>query len=188
VIMEQQQQQQQQQQPYQASTSDLTTDVHDIDIDDDESTTMLLPIMGRPFATSAKFWYQRLPGSLLIGATSGFSVAAFLWTTQKCLSLLRLVSPLEKEEDSNDHLLSLFHMHGAPPWLLLLGITSMGGLVSGVCFLLPKTPPRLGACKTFLHNAVDLQANPWESLFVIFSSFVVLATGGPLGRCCVVCS
>jgi hypothetical protein len=169
-LPQQQQQQQQQPPPYHASTSDLT-DVRDID---DEST--MLPIMGQPFATSAKFWYRLLPGSLLIGALSGFSVAAFLWTTQKCMSLW-----LSFEKDSNH--LSLFHMHGASPGLLLLFIPSMGGLVSGLCFLLPKAP-RLGACKTFLHNAVDLQANPWESSFVIFSSLVVLATGGPLGRCC----
>jgi hypothetical protein len=167
VLLEQQQQQQQQQ-PYQASESDLT-DVHDID---DEFT--MLPIMGRPFAASAKFWYELIPGSLLIGALSGFFVAAFLWTTQKCISLW-----LPFEKDSNH--LSLFHVHGASPWLLLISIPSMGGLVSGLCFLLPKTP-RLGACKTFLHNTVDLQADPWDSLFVIFSSLVVLATGGPLGR------
>ena len=164
-----QQQQQQQQQPFQASTSDLT-DIHDDDDDDDYEFTML-PIMGRPFAASAKFWYQLLPGSLLIGALSGFCVAVFSWTTRNCIS----------------QWLSLFHMqHGASSWLLLLGITSMGGLVSGLCFLLPKAP-RLGSCTTFLYNAVDGQADPWESLFVIFSSLVVLATGGPLGTSCLVC-
>jgi hypothetical protein len=173
------QQQQQQQPPYEASTSDLT-DVQDVD----EQFTMLPVMMGRPFATSAKFWYQLLPGSLLIGALSGFSVAAFSWTTQKCIS--QWPSAFEKHDDANPQ--SLFqHVHGSSSlWsLLLVCMTSMGGLVSGLCFLLPKTP-RLGACKTFLHNAVDLQANPpWEeSLLVIFSSLVLLATGGPLGRCC----
>lgn len=122
---------------------------------------VFLRLWGRPYAARRKFWTKSWPLSLLLGGLLGLATVGFLGLVHFLLGLW-------------------FSNEGGPTKepAVWLWVTVGGGFLSSLFLALPPAPKLI---RTIFHDVHDLKGNVVETLFLVVSSLIALATGAPLG-------
>jgi H+/Cl- antiporter ClcA len=128
-----------------------------------------LKLLGRPFAASTSFWCQSFPVAAVLGAIVGLSCLFFLFITS---TGLHLWYPLPTDFTDSTKTDWKWHQH--------LLITTAGGALAGLFYMIPNAPA-LGGIRTFVHSTADLQGDPLETLTIVLAGGIALMTGAPLG-------
>lgn len=126
-----------------------------------------LKILGRPYSADSAFWCQSLPVAVMLGFIVGLSSLLFLLVSNEGFGLWCQL-PVD------------IYSSVSVDWKVHLLVTTTGGFLTGLIYLLPQAP-RPGTVRTFVHATADLQGNAGQSLVVTLASCVALVTGAPVG-------
>ena len=133
---------------------------------------------GSAFAFTTQFWWKYIPISICMGSLLGLLVPSVLWTNDQVFHVWYRDVPTD--QSFPPHMITL-RSNRCWTWL---AVTSGGGFLCGILILLfrRRRLPQFGSIPTFVTAVMNLRIpHSYDNLFVLGTSWLVLALGRPLG-------
>jgi hypothetical protein len=146
--------------------------------------TLVYSLFGRPYALHWNFWWQHLISSACLGALVGCLVGFFLWSHQLVAGILFPTRTHQgSRSEMNDNSSVSDHKGLGEWWWIFIAVG--GALLASVVLELPRAPTS-DTFRSLIYDLATLDGNFVESFHAVFSSWIALVTGLPIGTfwCC----